>query len=373
MDRPVGTSRAIEVERVSKIFGAGEDGVTRPRRCQRHDPRERVLHASRAFRLRQDHAAAADRRLRVPEPRARSCSTARTSRRLPPYQAPGQHGVPELRPVPAYDGRREYRLRARDAGPAASPRSTDACRQMLELVQMQELKNRAHQPDLRRPAAARGAGARAGAAAEGAAARRAAVGARLQAAQGDADRAEAAAARDRHHLRLRDARPGRSADHVGPHRGHVDGQDPADRRRRAKSTIARPSASSPISSAKPIFSMAESAGQQQRSGARSRWRRGAVVAASPPPGPTPAGKVTIVVRPEHADARHAISVLHHCAASLENIVYFGTDTHYHVTLPEGRRIHRAPAEPPRRQRRLSSRRSRSASSSPTTAAQILRD
>ena len=146
---------------------------------------------------------------------------------------------------------------------------------MLKLVRMEELQEPAHQPDLRRPAAARGAGPRAGAAAEGAAARRAAVGARLQAAQGHADRAEAAAARDRHHLHLRHPRPGRSADHVGPHRGHVGGQDPAGRLARATSTTARPSASSPTSSARPISSTAEIARRRERQRPRCSSPRGA--------------------------------------------------------------------------------------------------
>ena len=66
-----------------------------------------------------------------------------------------------------------------------------------------------------------------GAAAEGAPARRAAVCARPQAATGDAHRAQADPEGHRHHLRLRDARPGGSAHDVGPHRRHVGGRDPA--------------------------------------------------------------------------------------------------------------------------------------------------
>ena len=73
-------------------------------------------------RLRQDHDAADDRRLRGADRAARSCSTATTcvgaaepSRR--------QHGVPELRAVPAHDGLRERRLRAASARASARPRS----------------------------------------------------------------------------------------------------------------------------------------------------------------------------------------------------------------------------------------------------------
>jgi spermidine/putrescine transport system ATP-binding protein len=46
------------------------------------------------------------------------------------------------------------------------------------------------------------------------------------------------------------------------------------------------------------------------------------------------GKVTIVVRPEHASlvaADHRATLM----GTLEHIVYFGTDTHYHVKLTQG--------------------------------------
>jgi spermidine/putrescine transport system ATP-binding protein len=61
---------------------------------------------------------------------------------------------------------------------------------------------------------------------------------------------------------------------------------------------------------------------------------GAEVLAGVPNGAEPKGKVTVVIRPEHArlvaspgkgDLRGAI----------ENIVYFGTDTHFHVALDGG--------------------------------------
>ena len=61
-------------------------------------------------------------------------------------------------------------------------------------------------------------GARAGVA------RRAARRARPQAASGDAARAQAPAARGRHHVRLRHPRPGRGARDVGPHRDHGPGR-----------------------------------------------------------------------------------------------------------------------------------------------------
>ena len=76
------------------------------------------------------------------------------------------------------------------------------------------------QPALRRSAAARRAGARARQPPQGAAARRAARRPRPEAPQGPAARAQEHPARRRHHVRLRDARPGGGADDVRPDRGH---------------------------------------------------------------------------------------------------------------------------------------------------------
>ena len=45
----------------------------------------------------------------------------------------------------------------------------------------------------------------------------------------------------------------------------------------------------------------------------------------------PSGKVTVVVRPEHATIV-ATAEKATLSGTLENIVYFGTDTHYHVKL-----------------------------------------
>ena len=61
---------------------------------------------------------------------------------------------------------------------------------------------------------------------------------------------------------------------------------------------------------------------------------GTVIAAGLPDGFTPKGKVTVVVRPEHADVvmNDQGAAL---AGKLENAVYFGTDTHYHVKLEGG--------------------------------------
>jgi spermidine/putrescine transport system ATP-binding protein len=61
---------------------------------------------------------------------------------------------------------------------------------------------------------------------------------------------------------------------------------------------------------------------------------GAAIAATLPEGFTPKSKVTVVVRPEHAQivGNGARATL---AGTLENVVYFGTDTHFHVRLEDG--------------------------------------
>lgn len=61
---------------------------------------------------------------------------------------------------------------------------------------------------------------------------------------------------------------------------------------------------------------------------------GPEIVASVPDQFQPSGKVTVVVRPEHAKvvARGKGAQL---AGMLENVVYFGTDTHFHVRLDDG--------------------------------------
>ena len=61
---------------------------------------------------------------------------------------------------------------------------------------------------------------------------------------------------------------------------------------------------------------------------------GAAIAATLPEGFSPKEKVTVVVRPEHAQivgngTRATLT------GKLENVVYFGTDTHFHVRLQDG--------------------------------------
>jgi spermidine/putrescine transport system ATP-binding protein len=74
-----------------------------------------------------------------------------------------------------------------------------------------------------------------------------------------------------------------------------------------------------------------SAGDRQ---ARLKLSAGNEVSVELPDGMVPSGSVTAVVRPEYtllfAKSDQA-GVLH---GMLENIVYFGTDTHYHIRLPD---------------------------------------
>jgi spermidine/putrescine transport system ATP-binding protein len=65
--------------------------------------------------------------------------------------------------------------------------------------------------------------------------------------------------------------------------------------------------------------------------ARLKLPSGREVSADLPAGFKPGGRVTAVVRPEHA----SLSGDGELAGNLENIVYIGTDTHYHVRLGDG--------------------------------------
>ncbi len=65
--------------------------------------------------------------------------------------------------------------------------------------------------------------------------------------------------------------------------------------------------------------------------ARLRLASGREMGADVPEGMRPEGHVTIAVRPEHAELTDD-GVL---AGTLENVVYIGPDTHYHVRLEDG--------------------------------------
>ena len=87
--------------------------------------------------------------------------------------------------------------------------------------------------------------------------------------------------------------------------------------------------------------------------AKVRLASGAELSATFPEGFAPGAKVTVVVRPEHARlVRDGGAV----SGTLDNVVYFGTDTHYHVRLGWRRPVHRAPAECAQRRKRFRGRR-----------------
>ena len=155
----------------------------------------------RPLRLRQDHDAAHDRRLRDADRRARSASTARTSPHLHAEPAQDRHGVPGLCAVPQHDRRRQRRLRPQGRAACRRPRSRAARRGDAEADRPAAARRALSLPALGRPAAARGAGPRARRQAAGAAARRAAVGARRQdprlAARGDPRASSASSASPR--------------------------------------------------------------------------------------------------------------------------------------------------------------------------------
>jgi spermidine/putrescine transport system ATP-binding protein len=61
---------------------------------------------------------------------------------------------------------------------------------------------------------------------------------------------------------------------------------------------------------------------------------GVEIPASLPAGFSPAGKVTIVIRPEHAHLAGANDKAS-LSGVVENVVYLGTDTHFHLRLDDG--------------------------------------
>lgn len=70
--------------------------------------------------------------------------------------------------------------------------------------------------------------------------------------------------------------------------------------------------------------------------ARLALAGGGQVTARAPEGDLPPGKVTLAVRPEHARLCPPEGAV--LTGTLDNVVYFGTDTHYHVGLEGGGRF-----------------------------------
>ena len=160
-----------------------------------------------------------------------------------------RHGVPVLRALSAHDGARQSRLRAAAARRSPAPRSSGASQSVAAKLGLDAL-SRAQAPcAFRRAAAARGARPRDRPRSQGVPVRRAAVQPRCRAARHHAQRADQAAARDRHHDDLRHPRPGRGHDHGRSHLHHERGRGRADRRAARGLSQARPTPSSPAFSA----------------------------------------------------------------------------------------------------------------------------
>ncbi len=68
--------------------------------------------------------------------------------------------------------------------------------------------------------------------------------------------------------------------------------------------------------------------------AKVRLASGSEIAATYPAGAHPSGAVTVVVRPEHARALKTREGGALCGV-VDNIVYLGTDTHFHIRLDDG--------------------------------------
>jgi len=68
--------------------------------------------------------------------------------------------------------------------------------------------------------------------------------------------------------------------------------------------------------------------------ARLRLSAGKEVSVELPDGMVPSGSVTAAVRPEYSQLIAESSAKGDLQGVLENIVYFGTDTHYHIRLPD---------------------------------------
>ena len=134
--------------------------------------------------------------------------------------AAGEHGLPELRPVPAPHRVRERRLRAAPPQGRRSPRSTQRVGEALELVRLAGFEQPQAGPALGRPAAARRARPRPREPSPGAPAGRAAGRPRSQAPAPAPGGAQARPARGGDHVHLRDPRPGGGARPVRPDRGH---------------------------------------------------------------------------------------------------------------------------------------------------------
>ncbi len=183
-------SSAISIESLSMEYGAAGSGHLALDTVSLEIRDNEFFTLLEPLRLRQDHAAAADRRFRAAQrrgdPPLRRADAGPAA--VPP---PGQHRVPELCAVPAHDGGAEHRLWSRRCR-ASRDRDRRHGGKDAGAGEAAGRRQPPRRPAVRRPAAAHRPGPRAGQPATGAAARRVAVGAGHEAAQGHADRASSA-------------------------------------------------------------------------------------------------------------------------------------------------------------------------------------
>ena len=121
----------VELRRICKSY-PGRHGA---RRRRAHGRAGRVLHAARPVGLRQDDAAAHDRRLQ-PAGQRRDPVRRQADRRRARAPPQHRHGVPGLRDLSAHERGRQRRLRPRDAPRARARDRASASARALELVQL---------------------------------------------------------------------------------------------------------------------------------------------------------------------------------------------------------------------------------------------
>ena len=135
VDKPLAQRAGSDTDKAIRLSCVASRSVTATRRVVPDRPGHsgrRILLSSRAVRLRQDDNAEHHRRIRRTVRRHRSNRRHRCDQ-TSAQPAPGQHGVPVLRIVPASERHRERVLRPAD-GPGAQGRTAQAGKGSLELV-----------------------------------------------------------------------------------------------------------------------------------------------------------------------------------------------------------------------------------------------
>ena len=214
------------------------------------DRGRRVPGPRRSLRLRQVHLPADARRPRGGQ--RRQDLHRRPRRHRPPAQGPRHRdGLPELRALPAHDRRRQHGLRAEDRRRRPRTRSRKRVEEAAKILDLDRVPRAQAEGALRWSAPARRHGPRHRPQPAGLPHGRAAVEPRRQAARADPHPDRLAAAPPRRHHRLRHPRPGRGHDDGRPGRGAQGRPPPAGRHPAQAVRQARPTSSSPASSAPP--------------------------------------------------------------------------------------------------------------------------